>query len=166
MVSTERRQRAQIEEELQNVRQEREALKGALRIVEGENTTLRSGVQGVTVARPAHRASASDASSSSRDRRVLTIDTDKAFGQGEGSRESGIDLTQTPSTSELPNRSGGQTPTSTVNINPNAALIGGPGVAAETGNTLPQPRKSTGESGGSQATGFNHLPRGTLSFGM
>jgi hypothetical protein len=102
MVSTERRQRAQVEEELQNVRQEREALKGALRIVEGENSSLRSEAQGVSVAGRTHHVSSSDASSSSRDRRALTIDTDRAVVQGEGVQESWIDLTQTPPKSEVP----------------------------------------------------------------
>ncbi|KDQ12235.1 hypothetical protein BOTBODRAFT_34515 [Botryobasidium botryosum FD-172 SS1] len=41
MVASERRKRAEAEEELQNVLSEREALRGALRVVEGENTRLR-----------------------------------------------------------------------------------------------------------------------------
>jgi len=41
MVASERRKRAEAEEELRNVLSEREALRGALRVVEGENTRLR-----------------------------------------------------------------------------------------------------------------------------
>lgn len=42
MVATERRERAQIEEELENIKQQKEALKAALKIVENENASLRS----------------------------------------------------------------------------------------------------------------------------
>ena len=95
MVATERQQRAQIEEELQDVRQEREALKGALRIVEGENAALRSGgplpVSSHTVAHE---------ETMSKDRpRALTINTVKSMDKEE--RESVIDFSQTPSTSGI-----------------------------------------------------------------
>ena len=165
MVSTERRQRAQVEEELQNVRQEREALKGALRIVEGENSSLRFEAQGVSAAGRVHHVSSSDASSSSRDRRALTIDTDRAVVQGEGAQESWIDLTQTPPKSEVPHQLG-HTPTSAVNTKPNVTIIGRSGDVPETGRAVTQSRKTTGESNNSQAKGYDHLPRGTLSFGM
>jgi hypothetical protein len=161
MVSTERRRRAQVEEELQNVRQEREALKGALRIVEGENTSLRSGAQGVSAAGPVHHPSSSDAGSSSRDRRALTIDTDRAVGRGDEVQESWIDLSQTPPT-EAPNQSRGQPTTSAVNTKPSIVHMGGPGDTVDTGNPPPQSRKSTGAS----ARGYDHPPKGSLSFGM
>jgi hypothetical protein len=41
MVATERRMRAETEEELIHVKKEKEALRSALRLIEGENTTLR-----------------------------------------------------------------------------------------------------------------------------
>lgn len=167
MVSTERMQRAQVEEELQNVRQEREALKGALRIVEGENSSLRSGA---SIPPSAHHASISNASAPSRDRpRALTIDTDKAGGQVTDVQTSGIDLTQTPSTSELPSRSGGQTPVSTVDTRPSIkAAVGGPEdldswSAANGGSQTQHSQKDTHESEGSK---YDHLPIRTLTFGM
>jgi hypothetical protein len=42
MVATERIKRAETEEELKELRQEKEALRSALRLIEGENFTLRS----------------------------------------------------------------------------------------------------------------------------
>lgn len=161
MVSTERRQRAQIEEELQNVRQEREALKGALRIVEGENSSLRSGAAG---AARSHHASVSDSSSSSRDRpRALTIDTDRV----DEKPASGIDISQTPSTSELPSQSRERTPLSTVDTKPNAGKFGTEEPELwNAPNGMPQTRhsrKGTAESGGSK---YDYVPRGSLTFGM
>ena len=41
MVATERRMRAETEDELKELKQEKEALRSALRLVDGENTTLR-----------------------------------------------------------------------------------------------------------------------------
>jgi hypothetical protein len=41
MVATERRMRAETEEELKELKQEKEALRSALRLIDGENTTLR-----------------------------------------------------------------------------------------------------------------------------
>ncbi|KAF8802700.1 hypothetical protein BYT27DRAFT_7226282 [Phlegmacium glaucopus] len=41
MVATERKMRAETEEELKELRQEKEALRSALRLIDGENTTLR-----------------------------------------------------------------------------------------------------------------------------
>jgi hypothetical protein len=41
MVSTERRMRAETEDELKELKQEKEALRSALRLIDGENTTLR-----------------------------------------------------------------------------------------------------------------------------
>ena len=41
MVAIERRTRAETEEELEDLKQEKEALRSALRLIEGENTTLR-----------------------------------------------------------------------------------------------------------------------------
>ena len=41
MVATERKMRAEAEEELKQLRQEKEALRSALRLIDGENTTLR-----------------------------------------------------------------------------------------------------------------------------
>jgi hypothetical protein len=166
MVSTERRQRAQVEEELQNVRQEREALKGALRIVEGENSSLRSEAQGVSAAGRVRNVPSSEASSSSRDRRALTIDTDRAVVQGEGAQESWIDLSQTPPKLEVPHQLGGHTPTSAVNTRLNVITMGGSGDVPETGSAPPQSRKTTGESNNSQAKGYDQLHRGALSFGM
>ncbi|KIM31551.1 hypothetical protein M408DRAFT_327724, partial [Serendipita vermifera MAFF 305830] len=167
MVATERMQRAQVEEELQNVRQEREALKGALRIVEGENSTLRSGAPAVA---RSHHASLSNASSASRDRpRALTIDTDR--GQGDVAQISGIDLTQTPSTSELPPRSGDQTPVSTIETRPDIALATQIGNGPQDPNLRHvttemqqggRPRRGTGESEGAT---YDHVPR-SLTFGM
>ncbi|KAG8797037.1 hypothetical protein FRC17_007869, partial [Serendipita sp. 399] len=94
MVATERRQRAQIEEELHTARQEREALKGALRIVEGENTALRVGNPlPPTVT----------ALSTSKDRpRGLTINTERQ-NLSEEQPHGGVKASQTPPTSELPN---------------------------------------------------------------
>ena len=42
MVATERMKRAETEEELKEVRQEKEALRSALRVIGGEDFTLRS----------------------------------------------------------------------------------------------------------------------------
>ena len=42
MVATERMKRAESEEELKDLRQEKEALRSALPLIEGENFTLRS----------------------------------------------------------------------------------------------------------------------------
>ncbi|PVF96724.1 hypothetical protein CPB86DRAFT_761541 [Serendipita vermifera] len=120
MVATERRQRAQIEEELQNVRQEREALKGALRIVEGENASLRSGTMH---SKKASLASLESSSSSLRERpRALTIDTEKAGNQGGGEPGQVIDLSQTPSTSELRAVAPGQTQPSAIDA-PRDSLV-------------------------------------------
>lgn len=41
MVATERKMRAETEEELKELKQEKEALRSALRLIDGENTTLR-----------------------------------------------------------------------------------------------------------------------------
>ena len=41
MVATERRMRAETEDELKELKQEKEALRSALRLIDGENTTLR-----------------------------------------------------------------------------------------------------------------------------
>lgn len=42
MVSDERKMRAEIEEELKELRKEKEALQSAMRVIEGENSNLRS----------------------------------------------------------------------------------------------------------------------------
>ena len=41
MVATERRMRAETEDELKELKQEKEALRSALQLIDGENTTLR-----------------------------------------------------------------------------------------------------------------------------
>lgn len=41
MVATERKMRAETEDELKELKQEKEALRSALRLIDGENTTLR-----------------------------------------------------------------------------------------------------------------------------
>jgi hypothetical protein len=118
MVADERRQKAQIEEELQNARQEREALKGALRIVEGENAVLRSG------SGHSKKPSLEGSTLSFRERpRALTIDTEKAGSQGDGVPNRVIDLSQTPSTSELRSTAQGQTSTSTIEDASDASVI-------------------------------------------
>jgi hypothetical protein len=68
MVVTERVKRAQTEEELQEVRLEKDALKEALRLIEGENGQLRSAqlFTGGISDRTAHQSS-SHSRSSSRD---------------------------------------------------------------------------------------------------
>ena len=43
MVARERRKQAEMEDELRDARMEKEALKSALRVIEGENVRLRRG---------------------------------------------------------------------------------------------------------------------------
>jgi hypothetical protein len=156
MVAMERRQKAQIEEELHNVRQEREALKGALKIVEGENTTLRTGAKNTI---PPN--SSPDASLGIRERlRALTIDTDRA-GEGSGTK-AGIDLTQTPSTSDI--REAKTIPAGATK--PSAADA----VPEETNPwTAPTPPSIPPNNVDSKAGGFDYsttVLRGGLTFGM
>jgi hypothetical protein len=152
----ERRQKAQIEEELNNVREEREALKGALKIIEGENATLRTGTKNTIPSNSNH-----DASLGTRERtRALTIDTDRA-GEESGTK-GGIDLTQTPSTSDI--REAKATPTG--DTKPSA----GDAVPEETNPwTAPTPPSIPPNNVDSNVGGFDYsttLLRGGLTFGM
>lgn len=156
MVAMERRQKAQIEEELHNVRQEREALRGALKIVEGENASLRTGIQDTI---PSN--SSPDASLGIRERtRTLTIDTDRA-GEESGT-EGGIDLTQTPSTSDI--REAKAIPAG--DTKPTVADA----VPEETNPwTAPTPPSIPPNNVDSKAGGFDYsttVLRGGLTFGM
>jgi len=73
MVATERMKRAETEEELKELRQEKEALRSALRLIEGENFTLRSsenvgspGVEDVAPRPRSHTRSSSEIAVKSR----------------------------------------------------------------------------------------------------
>lgn len=147
MVATERQQKAQIEEELHNVREEREALKGALKIVEGENATLRTGAT--------LPSSTPDVSVVRERTRALTINTDKAG--TETGTQVGIDLTQTPSTSDIretkTTAESKTSPVEAVPVEPNPW-------------TAPTPPNNNADAKSGGFDYSNTLLRGGISFGM